>query len=123
MDEPMLDEDLSEKDLKPISLFALKILAISAFLVCVALLFRLSQWPGSALMLMVGSGLASGHAIFRVIKLVNTPVERAMRLFIPILATSILFFWMQFTLVAFWFFLAAAIVDASIDHVALKKRL
>lgn len=121
MEGPLLDDELSEKDRKPITLFSPRILAISAGLLCFGLLFKVSHWPGYALMIMVGSGFASGHASFRAIILKNSPVERAMRAFIPLLALCILFFWLQFTLTAFWFFLGSGIIGAALDYYAIRN--
>ena len=123
MDDPLLDDDLSAKDDKPILLFSPWIIGVSAALVYVALVFKLMHWPFNALMLMIGSGLPSGHAVYRIFMLENTPVERAMRAFIPTLAICILFFWMQYTPTAFLFFLGAAIVGAAIDRSSLKRRV
>jgi len=121
MSEPLLDDDFSQKDEPPIRLFSTSMLVTSAVLLFLGLIFKIQHWPMNALMILVGSGLASGNGTYRAIALQNNPVERAMRLFVPILALCILFFWLQYTLAGFAVFFVAAIIAAAIDHTKINK--
>ena len=122
MEGLLLDDEIGEKDATPISLFSSKILAISAGILCFGLLFKIQHWPFNSIMIIAGTGVASGHAAYRVLVLRSTPVERAMRVFIPLGAVCILFFWLRYTLTAFWFFLGSSIIGAVVDYFGLRNR-
>lgn len=122
MNDPLLDEEFSEKDQRPIGLFSTRIMVVGCLLLSLGLVFKIQHWPMQAFMILGGCGLASGSSAYRALAIQNTPVERAMRLFIPILTVCILFFWLQYTLVGFGLFTVSAIIASILDYTAIKRR-